>query len=1056
MMQRLAFGWTAVLAGVLLIPVGCSGAIKSHSSSSTPSTMRLNEVSHGFGLLLPHQAFALDALGNPTSNIVALRTLEDLKANISGTNPILPTTQWPTAQILPNGDAGSHYLYAEFNSPIDIESVLNGSPGAVANSNLSGTITVQATDPVTQQTKSVRGRVFINGYTYAGTPSGTPPLLEWQQWVDLDSFGKPVALPVGASVPGIGFPGTQSIGSYPGGNKLISPNTLVFVRDEDDDLTTPETFPAGQQISIRITNGVRAVSGKALLDAGLAATTVGADTINPEVAQSPPPFSIPNITPGNGEQGVDPLQNIIVEFTEPIQPYTLAPLPSSTPPTLGSAIQVQFGPSSTTVNVPFFVEPLSPFDLTRYQIIPAFSFPGAGPTIAGCGTFNRIDIKVNSGQFNDMTGNTNATGVNTFYLTGAGPGLVNAPVAPDAIYVGRFGSEASISVIDLNGNGQSTGNPAFSAANPMILGNSQFPNNPNVAVQGGGLTPPLTPGDCTFNGGSSGVFTLTRDSNLGTRLASSPLFEAVGDFMLGHALDSSFNNGPPPFGCQAGGGNLCATTGLKRPTPVVGGPNTLVPAAPGQFSTAPVGAENLISWAPHPNPPPLTFPPLCISPYIGGQEPTSIDTSGTVQAPSGLFNLLVPGSFPQGNPALQIPPQGLLTKEQNAYFQGPSSPQTQVSACAPYQVRQQIGSFLYVVDRIRREIVVLNSNRFNVIDRIPVSDPTSLAMSPDLIYLAVTNQGSNTVSFVDIDPSSATFHQVVKTTPVGKGPAGIAWEPDNEDILCCNELGGTMSIISATSLEVRKTVSNQLGAPFEVAITPRQMNYGFNRQVYFAYIMNRSGKLSIFESGPDGSLGWGVDDVVGQPPFTFPNPKALQPDHISLLSGVWIVHEQALNLDGQIVGQAGTGAVTNLLFETTTPGPILLQASGFSLPLRDIQFRVGLSLGVGELTGIPMDVAFDNQRNFGGLPNPTLSSFSAGTPVLVNGKNLVRQNGGGVLNSNEPALMFLAVPNSNQGGGVVDVIDLSTNKRRDTNLYQSGVQSIPADGATLVMDYFRQ
>ena len=31
-------------------------------------------------------------------------------------------------------------------------------------------------------------------------------------------------------------------------------------------------------------------------------------------------------------------------------------------------------------------------------------------------------------------------------------------------------------------------------------------------------------------------------------------------------------------------------------------------------------AENIISWAPHPNPPPLQFPPLCATPFIGGQE----------------------------------------------------------------------------------------------------------------------------------------------------------------------------------------------------------------------------------------------------------------------------------------------------------------------------------------------------------------------------------------------------------------------------------------------------
>ncbi|MDF1801131.1 MAG: hypothetical protein P1V81_18335, partial [Planctomycetota bacterium] len=411
--------------------------------------MEITEVSHGFGLMLPHQAFAIDSVGVPTTNVVALRTLDEMAANVTATNPIFPVPQWPTTAILPNGVAGSHYLYVMFNSPIDLESVLNGSPGAVANSNLSGTITVQATDPVTQQTTAVRGRVLVDGYTFAGAPTGTPPLLEWQKWVELDADGRPVAVDVGTEKPGVGFPGTEGATSFAGGSKLINPNSLVFIVDNDSDLTTYETFPAGQQISVRITNGVLAQSGKALKNAGLASTTVGPDTINPEVAQSPPPFSIPSITPGNGEQGVDPLQNIVVEFTEPVQPYTLAPLPSSTPPTLGSAIQVQFGPSSSVVDVPFFVQPLSPFDLTRYEILPAFNYPGAGPTVDGCGTFNRIDITVNSGQFSDLTppltANVNTTGVNTFYLTGEGPGLVNAPVAPDAIYVGRFGSEVSIS-----------------------------------------------------------------------------------------------------------------------------------------------------------------------------------------------------------------------------------------------------------------------------------------------------------------------------------------------------------------------------------------------------------------------------------------------------------------------------------------------------------------------------------------------------------------------------------------------------------------------------------
>src|SRR6185503_15252996 len=178
--------------------------------------------------------------------------------------------------------------------------------------------------------------------------------------------------------------------------------------------------------------------------------------------------------------------------------------------------------------------------------------------------------------------------------------LVNAPVVPDVIYVGRGGATPGVSVVDLNGFGGGTGNPTYDPQNPIQEGNSNYPNNQHVTVQGARLTPPLANGTCTFNGGSEGVFTLTKDSSLGDLLARAPLFESVGDMALGHALDNTFNNGAL-FGCQAGGGNICAETGLKRVTLQAGGANSLAPAA---ASALPVktsfGMENLVSWFPHP------------------------------------------------------------------------------------------------------------------------------------------------------------------------------------------------------------------------------------------------------------------------------------------------------------------------------------------------------------------------------------------------------------------------------------------------------------------------
>ena len=42
------------------------------------------------------------------------------------------------------------------------------------------------------------------------------------------------------------------------------------------------------------------------------------------------------------------------------------------------------------------------------------------------------------------------------------------------------------------------------------------------------------------------------------------------------------------------------------------------------------------------------------------------------------------------------------------------------------------------------------------------------------------------------------------------------------------------------------------------------------------------------------------------------------------------------------------------------------------------------------------------------------------------------------------------------GAGVIDVINLGGLLRQDTNRFIDGVQSIPAAGVSIVMDYYRQ
>ncbi len=1056
-----------VVLGLGLLISGCGGGGGSGSrSSSGVSGFAILEASNGFGKLLPHRIPIKDAIGLPTSTVIEITTLANLRDNVTLTNPILPPVQWPTTAVLPNSEPGNHFIYVRFSQALKIDSILSSSTTAAVN-NLTGNMQVVTVDPISGNTVPVSGRGFVGGATYGFTPHPTiPGQLLLDQWVTLDSNNKPVAATINGTQPGLGFPGTQGMG-FAGANQLVDPSTFVFVVDSNDNLTSHETFPTGVQIQLKITKGVQSQSGRPLTAEGVASSTVGPDTIPPEVLVAGASLT-PVIVPGNGELGVDPETSIEVFFTEPIQLLTIGDLDDGTPPSLSAAIQLQFGPSAGKVSVPFFVEPFSVFDLTHLELRPLYAFPGAGPTtLASCGDFSMIDVIVNPDQFADLASTTlpnkNTLSPSTFFQTGEGPGVINAPVTPDVIYVGRGGSKQGISVVDLNGFGQGTGNPTYDVMRPIQQGNSNFPNNPNLAVQGALLVPPLVPGTCTTDGGSEGVFTLTKDTSLNDLLTTSPILETVGDMSIGHPLDGSFNNGSP-FGCQAGGGNICAWTGLKNVSIGAGGNVTIVPTnlilnqvlspIKNEF-----GVENLVSWAPTPNPPPLSFPPLCLSPLIGGQEPTAwyITTPPPPLGTGlGLKNLLVPGD-PFGDPTRNIPPSGLLAREQNAFFEGPSPPQSNIASCAEFMLRQQVGHYLYVVDRAAGEVVVFNSNRFTVLDRIPLPDPTALAMSPNLDLLAVTNQSADQVSFIDTNPNSFRFHEVIKTVVVGRGPIGIAWTPDNEDILVCNQRENTMSLLSAFTLEVRKVVRNQLRSPFEVVITPRQNGFSFQRGVYFGYVLNGDGTVAIFESGPDGINGWGFDDVIGTIPFTFQNPKAIAADPSSLNSQFWVVHENQLDLfTGQPNGRTG-GAVSLCGIKSGIIGQILIDATLAGRPqVRDLEYGVFASIGSDQLTGVPVDIAFDNMLNRTALVNIS-NPFTAGSPLSFNGKAIVKSFGAGVTTAFTPAFMFLAVPNSIEGPGVIDVIDVRTGFLRiDTNRFVAGTQSIPAPNARSVVDYCRQ
>ena len=155
-----------LLSGLALGLAGCGGGSGSSSTGSS-NFMSLQVVSNGFGQILPHTTTRLEN-DMPSNEIIEIRSLEDLVANVTENNPVRPSPLYPAGAQLPHGQVGNQFMYARFTQPIDIDSVLDSSPGGQAAQGLTGAISVVALDPASGETSPIPGRAFIGGKTYAG------------------------------------------------------------------------------------------------------------------------------------------------------------------------------------------------------------------------------------------------------------------------------------------------------------------------------------------------------------------------------------------------------------------------------------------------------------------------------------------------------------------------------------------------------------------------------------------------------------------------------------------------------------------------------------------------------------------------------------------------------------------------------------------------------------------------------------------------------------------------------------------------------------------------
>jgi hypothetical protein len=1031
--QLLSFTALGLIASVPAC-FGPGGNFRSRDPFAKSAEMEILTVSNGFGRLLPHVIFEPQPNGFPSQQPIEIRTIDDLiAARPSNVNPILPPATWRTrvneltAQVEPLNVAGNlanHFIAVEFSRSVNMSTVLTAA-------GLTGSVSFVSFDQETGESEVLKGRSFVNGGTFAGNP------LEFQQWVQpVSGSNNSVEAVVDE---GVGYPGTDDSpivpnGSFQNAAQFINPRTLVFVVDTDDDLATYEALPAGQVIRIVINDSVRDTTGRYLKDSGVATSMVDVDDIEPQLQRdglTGPPIT----SPADLSVNVACDTTITWAFDESVQPHSMGPLPGLIPPGLSNEYTVEFlppvppglDPPGEPFQLPFTVLPVSPFDFTSFVLTPATNFPGKDPL----GATSEATITYFHNAAEDLFGNGAPLSEETtaiVFTVGSGcPGLVNAPVAPGAIYAASNGggSTSGMRVIDLDGFGQATGDPTFNDLNPLFdrvfdqEGNpvdgdvSIFPWNPNLGVQD--LFPPLTRDFTTLAGGSRGVFTLAQTTSLTTQLVDGKALGTVSDMMLGHPLDIVFNN----FDCLSGGQNNCAS-----------GARQLHPASAQQIP------GNSIQYAPHPNPPRLVLAPSCFSPLIQTEEPTFGDLN---RDGSYATNLLVQGdSFGTlgGNG-----PTGLLSRSatyNGTNFYGPSPSSV---ACPTFTLRQQIGQFLYVVDTIGERIVVLNSNRMTILDTIPVSDPVDLAMGPDMNTLAVSNRGTNTVTLIDTNPYSQTFHETLKVIALidevdnrrGLGPGKMVWQPDDEDILVVCERSNSVAFISTGSFRIRKIIPG-VAQPRLISVGNRDVTYGFRTGLYYAYVVAQDGRASVFESGPDGPQGIGYDDFIGSVQVEtrsgFPSASVIQPNPASYDHGAYI---------GFRIGSFG--AIAEVFLKSAPTGPISLSVNAF-VPdpnFRSKEFAINREWTGGIISSASIvDLALDDLNNFGDVA-ATRSIITGGPLIPHSGKSMIRNS----IPVSSPRFLFVANAN-----GFVDVINLETGS--------AFVDPIRVPGVRVLAHYWRE
>ena len=138
----------------------------------------------------------------------------------------------------------------------------------------------------------------------------------------------------------------------------------------------------------------------------------------------------------------------------------------------------------------------------------------------------------------------------------------------------------------------------------------------------------------------------------------------------------------------------------------------------------------------------------------------------------------------------------------------------------------QNGPFAYVANNGSDTVSVINIPTGQVSDSILVgSGPWGTAISPDQTQVYVTNNQGNNVSVIN-----AASGSVVATIPVQSSPLGVSFTPDGKEVYVVNGSSNTVSVINPATQTVITTVPVQ-NSPVGVAMA-------LTSNGAFAYVTN--------------------------------------------------------------------------------------------------------------------------------------------------------------------------------------------------------------------------